>query len=413
MSSKTRLITFAALLFSLPLHAAEITNLYEVYTAENQSSAKTGSTYRPGNWSFYHGYPAVSELTFSKSLGEAGRNARGYGGQSDLGTPLISQEAVFDNQRMKRDLLCFHTGEGAGDKQVLHLRWTADKAYSNGIKIHCNLKLPGNKNRMGDGDLKFAMNGDKHLILMQSNYKDTSTVIDSSTYPSLSKISAGDTIELVLTNHRGSFVGDQTFGNFIISEVSASEQISPPVLSIDFQGETNLGSPTGFVTIQPPISKPGNLFTANSNLRASSNGITFSFTSGKAYAWHHGGSDPIHSDVFCFNTKAASSTLGFKVSGLKPNASYRFNLKTGTDGPTRVIGITDGQKSLTITNGQSFGEVTFQSNRQGEIRGYFTSGNTEANLSGLTITADSSIKKAPVSALISIGGVSLVTEDIR
>lgn len=363
--------------------ATEIANLHNDFTSTKSGAQRIGtSTHRPQGWTFYHGYPAQSELTFSKTLGVANRKGIGYGGDSLLETPLISSEAIFDAETINPNELCFHSAEGNGPTAFLHIRWTAKKDYPEGLSIDYTLTKPGK----GSCGFLFGVNSATRLTSVATNYDTAAGFIDALNHSNLASIAKGDTLEFVLTNQDGHFAGDQTFGNFVIHDRNHKPSENEPLLSIDFQGIKNQRTPIGFLPIQAGSGNSFVNFDTNSTLRVSRNGVTFSFTSGKAMSFTQQGNHPIKSDAFCFNIPDTTPSLGFKVSGLRPNSAYEFELISGMDGD-RMIGLKDGNESLIINNKDTSGKIIFHSNSSGIITGEFTSANTEANLGGLTITA--------------------------
>ena len=160
----------------------------------------------------------IFELEFDADLadGTSPGAPSGYGGDQLLDTGFVTDEGVFDGQSPGAGELGVHPGFDGGANGDLLIRWTADQDYSD-VSISYDLRAPNTGNGVG-----YALQIDGVIQDIENNFGATpvSGTTDSATFATLASFSAGDTIDIIIFN-RGSFNGDQTFGNFVIDATAA------------------------------------------------------------------------------------------------------------------------------------------------------------------------------------------------
>ena len=208
------LIPIAAGALSASANASLIADLYADYTGTDLSGATVGTTtFSTNNWSFFEGFAATTELTYSTTLGTD--NGTGFGGTGFEEVALVSADGVFDGNTPSAGELTFHPRDGSGPPSDLHIRWTADQNYLGGIEVDFNFRTPTGSNV---GFAQAYNGGTVQNIALNWGAAGTSGTVDEALYPSFDSVSAGDTIDFIIFNV-GSFAGDQTFGNLTITAV--------------------------------------------------------------------------------------------------------------------------------------------------------------------------------------------------
>lgn len=235
MNTKAKLVAIASsFAIAGSANAMVIADLHADFTGTDFSGAVVGTTtFTTNNWSFFHGFNGLTELTFQS--GTLGTDAgTGFGDGTAGGgfgqTALVSAEGVFDGVSPNAGELTFHPSNvgGAAPLSDLHIRWTADQDYLNGITVAHNLRTPSNS-IVG---LAYGLNGANVTnITTNIGAAGSAATTDSSTFVPFGSISSGDVVDIIVFRN-GNFNGDQTFGNFVVSAVAVPEPSSVALLGL-------------------------------------------------------------------------------------------------------------------------------------------------------------------------------------
>ena len=204
--------------------AGLLANLYDDYTVGSNPLDEV-TTFNENGWKFATGFLNPVELTYDSALtdteGSDTRNPPGFGGNQLFDTALVSEFGVFDNASPNVGELVFHPGNIGGEAGDLIISWTADRNFAD-LSIFHELRAPNTGNGVG-----YALNVKNSVQDVAAFGAPISGVTDSSVRSDLSFVSAGETIDIIIFN-RGSFNGDQTFGNF---RITGSEVPEPTTLA--------------------------------------------------------------------------------------------------------------------------------------------------------------------------------------
>lgn len=212
---KLAIILTAATSLAVSTHAAVITNLHDSLTSTDLSGAVIGTTtFNSDGWSFFQGFTARNELTYSETLGD--NDVTGFGGSEFQETGWVATGTGFAGSAPPSGQLSFHPGQSGNDPGDLIIRWTADADYTNVTIDHTLNNFAG----AGDGVIYgISINGAAFTAIESTIDGATSTgTTDQSDFAALASISNGDTIDLVIGN-RGSFNNDEVHGNFVINTI--------------------------------------------------------------------------------------------------------------------------------------------------------------------------------------------------
>lgn len=215
MMKKIITTSAAAATLAVSANAAVITNLHDSLTSTDLSGAIIGTTtFDSDGWSFFQGFTARNELTYSETLGD--NDVTGFGGSEFQETGWVATATGFAGSAPPSGQLSFHPGQSGNDPGDLIIRWTADADYTNVTIDHTldNFAAAGNGVIYG-----ISINGGAFATIEGTIDGGSSTgTTDQSDFAALASISNGDTIDLVIGN-KGSFNSDEVHGNFVINTV--------------------------------------------------------------------------------------------------------------------------------------------------------------------------------------------------
>ncbi len=191
------------------VEAAVIADLEADYT---EAGAVAGVTqFSENGWSFSDG---TSPLLFDDNLLEdfAPATSSGFSGSEVIfgvatldSFPFVTTQGIFDGNAPGAGQLNFHPGTATS----VVITWTADQAY-NDVALDYDITRPVNADPAG-----LAVGGTAGAVLAPTDYNNTPLVGQIL----VGDIAAGETIVITISNGSdGSPGGDQSFGNFVISD---------------------------------------------------------------------------------------------------------------------------------------------------------------------------------------------------
>lgn len=207
------------------VQAQEVANLHSDVTdfLNNNTPTIGTTTFGENGWRFFHGFNTATdtELLYSETLGTD--DGTGFGDSTANGgfgqTALVGTTSVFDNATINAGELAFHPSNvGGNPNSDLHIQWTADQDYTDGLQLSYDLRTPSGSS------VGFALGLDGSIISnVETNWgaAGTSGIVDAATtgFSGFGSISTGQTIDIIIFRNGGGFGGDQTFGNFTLTAV--------------------------------------------------------------------------------------------------------------------------------------------------------------------------------------------------